>query len=293
MNRRFFLAASIACATLSAVPAYARAPFASDRIIVEARGKGPDVILIPGLSSAPRMWESTVAALPGYRYHLVHVRGFAGVPAGGNARGDVAAGVAEEIARYIDDAKLKRPAVIGHSMGGTIGMMIAARHPASLSRLMVVDMLPFMGALFGPPGTTAESVRPIADQIAAGLKASTGDARRARIVQTIGGMIRTESERPAAVEEGVKSDPDVAARSFRELIVTDLRPELPHVTVPTTILYVTPGGVPLSDAQVDGFYKFSFAGLKGAKLVRVPDSAHFIMFDNPARFRSEMRAFLE
>jgi hypothetical protein len=32
-----------------------------------------------------------VAALPGYRYHLVQVAGFAGQPAGGNKEGTVAA----------------------------------------------------------------------------------------------------------------------------------------------------------------------------------------------------------
>jgi pimeloyl-ACP methyl ester carboxylesterase len=36
-------------------------------------------------------------------------------------------------------------------MGGAIGLMLAARHPEALSRLMVVDILPFMGAMFGPP----------------------------------------------------------------------------------------------------------------------------------------------
>ena len=59
-----------------------RAPFASERIGVTVRGSGPDVVLIPGLTSSPQVWESTIAAVPGYRYHLVHVSGFAGRPAG-------------------------------------------------------------------------------------------------------------------------------------------------------------------------------------------------------------------
>lgn len=113
------------------------------------------MILIPGLGSAPRAWASTVAALPGYRYHLVQVKGFAGVPAEANVEGNVAAPVAAEIARYIRSAGLSRPAVVGHSMGGTIGLILAAREPQSVGRLMVVDMLPFMGAMFGPPGSTA------------------------------------------------------------------------------------------------------------------------------------------
>ena len=131
---------------------------------------GPrDIILIPGLSSSPEVWDSTVAHLgDGWRVHRIHVQGFAGAPAKANAEGDVAAPVAEEIARYIREAGLTKPVVVGHSMGGTMGMMLAARHPDLVGKLMVVDMVPFMGAMFGAPGVTADQVRPIADQIHAG-----------------------------------------------------------------------------------------------------------------------------
>ena len=96
----------------------AAAPFKPSRISVAVRGSGPDVILIPGLSASRGIWNGTVAAVPGYRYHLVQVAGFAGTPAGGNAAGSVAAPVADEIARYIAANRLERPAIVGHSMGG-------------------------------------------------------------------------------------------------------------------------------------------------------------------------------
>jgi pimeloyl-ACP methyl ester carboxylesterase len=151
-----------ACATTPS--ASSAAAFSSERIGVEVRGSGPDVVLIPGLSSSPQAWESTIAAMPGYRYHLVHVAAFAGRPAGANRSGAVVAPVAEEIARYIAAARLERPALVGHSLGGTLAMMVAARHPQSVSRVMVVDMMPFMGAMFGAPGATPGSVEPIAAQ---------------------------------------------------------------------------------------------------------------------------------
>ena len=46
------------------------------------------------------------------------------------------------------------------------------------------------------------------------------------------------------------------------------------------------GWVPLAPV------KAAYAPLNGVKLVRVPDSAHFIMFDNPAFFQAQMKAFL-
>ena len=101
MSRTVFLHSCVAFfLALGAAPAAAGpAPFRSDRISVTVRGSGPDVVLIPGLAAAAGIWNGTVAALPGYRYHIVQVAGFAGAPARGNAKGPVAAGVAAEIAR--------------------------------------------------------------------------------------------------------------------------------------------------------------------------------------------------
>jgi pimeloyl-ACP methyl ester carboxylesterase len=177
-------------------------------------------------------------------------------------------------------------------MGGTIGMMVAARHPEMVGRLMVVDMFPFMGAMFGGPTATPESVRPMADQIREGIRNSKGAERDAQLKQTIAGMVRTEALRAEPLADSLASDPDVSARAFHELVVTDLRPELPKIAAPTTVLYVTPTGAPLTDAQMDGFYRASYAALKGAQLKRIPDSAHFIMLDAPERFSQELRAFL-
>lgn len=250
------------------------------------------MILIPGLTSHPRIWRSTIDALPGYRYHKLHVGGFAGAPVDGNASGFVSAPVAEEIARYIRQLQLERPAVIGHSMGGSIALMLAARHPDSVSRVMVVDMLPWMGAMFAPPGATADMVKPVADLMMNAMRSALPAARRARIEKSIEGMINNETERAEAVREAMTSDPDVAARAFHELIVTDLRPELARIAAPVTVLYVVPNGAPFTPEQIDAFYKASYAKLRESTLTRIPNSAHFIMLDAPARFQSEARRFL-
>ncbi|MDP0977792.1 alpha/beta fold hydrolase, partial [Klebsiella pneumoniae] len=81
------------------------------------------------LSSSPDIWQGTVDHLAGrYRVHRIHVAGFAGAAPQANAQGDapqpVGAPVAEEIARYIREQHLNKPAVVGHSMGGTMGMML-------------------------------------------------------------------------------------------------------------------------------------------------------------------------
>lgn len=266
--------------------------FASSRISVATKGSGPDVILIPGMTSSPSAWHGLAEALPGYRYHYVQVKGFAGTPPEGNADGPVSAPVADEIVRYIKEQGLQRPAVVGHSMGGTIGLMIAARHGSTMSKLMVVDQLAFMGAIYGPPGTTSESVRPTADIMRDNLATSPTQAYEKQLETMTASMVNSDIQRPMVLAEAKASDRNTVANAFHELIVTDLRPELARVPVPVTVLYVTPAGVPLSDEQIDAGYKASYANLPTVRLVRVPDSAHFIMSDNPERFRAELKAFL-
>jgi len=268
------------------------APFKSDRIAVEVTGKGPDVVLIPGLSSSPRVWDTTVAALPGYRYHIVHVAGFDRLAPGANAKGTVVAPVGDEIARYIAEQHLRKPAIVGHSMGGTLAMIVAARHPELPSRVMVVDMMPFLGAIFAGPNATPEQLAGMAAQIRTGIATSTGEARRTRTEQTIAGMVKTEAMRPAAVAQSLASDPAVSGEAMAELVTTDLRPELAKIKVPMTVLWVVPAGAPLTKEQLAGFYKLSYANAPQTVLTYVPDSAHFIMWDNPAVFRAELKAFL-
>jgi len=291
-SRRTFIVTALAAGAVLPLANALAAPFASERITVRTEGSGPDVVLIPGLNSSPRTWASTVAAMPGYRYHLVQVSGFAGQPAGANKEGLVAAPVAEEIARYIKEADLKGPAVIGHSMGGTIGMMLAARHPDSLSRLMVVDMFPFLGMFFGGPGAGPDKVTAVTDQVAAGMRAASPEQRRTNANATIVGMVDTESMRAGAISDSMSSDADVGIRAYRELIVTNLIPELAQIAVPVTVLYIQPKTVPIPAEQFDAAYKGAYAPVKKLTLKRIPDSAHFIMWDQPARFQAEMKTFL-
>lgn len=292
-RREILIGALLALAACATAPEAPHAGFTSERISVVTRGSGRDVILIPGLSSSRDIWNTTADALDeNYRVHLVQLNGFAGEPVGANADGEVSAPVAGEIARYIRENNLDHPAVIGHSMGGTIGMMLAARHPDAVGKLMVVDMFPFMGAMFGGPGATPESVRPIADQIRAAMRMAQQGVVSDQTRATINSMVRTGSARPEIIEHARQSNVGVTANAFHELIITDLRPELPNIRAPLTVLYVIPPEAPVTPDQYDGFMRASYASVPAARIVKIEDSYHFIMIDQFDRFMSEVTAFL-
>lgn len=268
--------------------------FISDRVSVAVRGSGPDIILIPGLASSRDIWEEVAAKLAGkYRLHLVQVRGFAGMPAGGNATGPVSAPVAQELARYIRERGLQRPAVIGHSMGGTIGMLLAARHPELVGRLMVEDMTPYMGLMFG---TTPDSVRALAESTRDSLLAQHARGQPGMLEQMYPTMTRVERKR-SMLQKGLReSHRPTVVNAFHELIVTDLRPELARITAPVTVLYVVPETSPtqpMTADQYDAMMRGAYANLRKLRLVKVAEANHFIHFDQLDRFLGEVDAFLK
>lgn len=254
----------------------AAAQFASDRITVTVKGSGPDVVLIPGLTSSRAIWNGTVAAVPGYRYHLVQVNGFAGTAAGGNASGAVVEPVARDIARYISTKNLRAPALIGHSMGGTLAMMVAMRAPATIGRVMVVDMLPQPAGLFGG---NASSIGPLADSLRGAL---TSTAAGRRLLGNLIGRYGVDRD----------SDPDVVARATHDLALIDLSSQLPKIAAPMTVLFATPGTASPEHGRIVQNYRAAYAGAKTARLRPIGESGHVIMADQPKRFHDEVKRFL-
>jgi pimeloyl-ACP methyl ester carboxylesterase len=284
-----------ACATptpLASPDATRPTQFSSERISVTVIGQGPDIVLIPGLSSSPRAFDLLTKAMPDHRFHLVQVKGFAGTEAQGNAQGPVVEPVGEEIARYISSQNLTKPAVIGHSLGGTWAMLVATRHANLVGRVMIVDTMPFVGAMFGGPGTTPASVAPIALNIKDQMIRATDTQRRASIEAAVTGMMNSTERRGEVLADSLASDPNVSAQAYYDMVTLDLTEGLSAFGGPFDVLYVTPKGAPLSDAQMDAIYAGIYAAAPNRVVKRMPNSAHFIMFDQPAVFETEVRRFL-
>lgn len=284
-------AAALALIAALAGPAAGQSP--ADRFTVEVRGSGPDVILIPGLASSREVWTATADRLDDtHRVHLVQVNGFAGAPAGANAGdGPIVAPLAEDLARYIAARRLDRPAVIGHSLGGETGLMLAARHPERVGRVLVVDALPFYSLLFGPQATP-ETARPYADRARDSMLAMTPEQHAAAQPAIMAGLVLNPAARERQARDGVASDRSVVARAVHELMTTDLRPELARNAVPITVLYAYDPTTGASAEMFERLWTGAYAGLPNVRLHRIDGARHFIMDDQPDRFVEAVAAFL-
>lgn len=280
-------AAQLAAGAAASAPAAAPAKLFADgrlvtrdRFTVEVVGAGPDVVLIPGLSSSKETWRRTAERLRGrYRLHLVQVAGFAGEPPRANASGAFFDPVLAELDAYMA-ALPKPPVVMGHSLGGTLALAMAERSPARMSKVLIVDSLPFYGVLMGGPSATADSVRPMAEGM---RKQMVGRMPEPMARQMAAQMVTAPADVDRVVAWMMASDPQVTARAMTDDMVADLRPDLGKVRSPVTVIYETP---------IKPMIEAGYAALGPKTLVAVPDAKHFIMYDQPARFDAEVDRFL-
>lgn len=265
----------------------------SPLITVETEGSGPDILLIPGLASSRSVWNGLSPELAAhYRLHKVQLAGFAGQAPVGRENGQFVAPVAQAIAEYIIQNKLSHPAIIGHSLGGEVALLVAAQHPELPGRVAVVDALPFFSLMFNPQAT-AESVSSQANQFRQMLVGASKDDFALQQQQGMARLVKTEAVRKQLVDTSLASDRQTLADATFDIMTLDLRPQLPDIRVPVTVLYAWDPlyGIPAS--QVDTLYSHAYAALKGVKLTRIDNSFHFVMYDQPAEFSQQVRAFLQ
>ena len=264
----------------------------SGRIAVTVRGHGPDVVLIPGLTCSADVWDSTAARFEShYRFHIIQVNGFAGTQARANADGPVVQPVVDAIDAYIKANKLKSPKVIGHSLGGTMGLLLVLQHPEDVDVLMIVDALPFSGMLIGADDV-ASAEKKAAKMRDDTLKESVedyanGEKRFLRI------LVKSDGGRKLATDWAITSDKSVVARATYDDMTTDLRPQLENIKVPVTIVYPWDPKSGYSQVQTDWFYQqLNYASLPNKTFARIDNSYHFIMLDQPEAFLKQVDKFL-
>src|SRR5262249_12529987 len=121
----------------------ARVAVGAPAFTVEVTGKGRPVILIPGLGCPASVWKTTAEHLaPSYEVHVLSLAGFAGQPAIDRA---IPGAVKDDLIKYIQEHKLEKPVIIGHSMGGFVAFWLAEAAPALVGPVISVDSGPSYG----------------------------------------------------------------------------------------------------------------------------------------------------
>jgi pimeloyl-ACP methyl ester carboxylesterase len=304
LSNRIAAALALVALVAMATPAHAAmlppaptpsASFDSGMLHVDRYGSGSqNLILIPGLGSGPWAWYGTIAHFsPKYTIYALTLAGFDGRPA--TTEAPLISAFSDDFWQMLSSHDIKSPVVIGHSLGGTLAFLLAEQHPEKLRAIIAADGLPIFPLL---AGKTVDERTTIANQAAGmygALSANGALSYETNFMQTIG------TDDPDLVAPTAKleasSDPKAVAAWLQIDLITDLRPELPAISIPALEImpYDPAVGAKAGFTQDQGvaFYRSLLIGTPQATVVAIAPSKHFVMLDQPDKFYAAVQHFLD
>lgn len=300
--KRMILAAMLAAIalpmTVAAAPVAvaAEAEVRMEHISVIKIGNGSPVVLIPGLSSPRDVWSQFAPALAErHTVYLVQINGFAGDESGRNVEPAALDGIVADLSRHLARDKAGSVRLVGHSLGGLVGLKFAHAHPAQVDRLMIVDALPYFPAILAPAGEppSVAAIEPIARSMKDRVAARHGKPVDAEALRTETARLALKPDSQAKIMQwAAAADPRVTAQLLYEDMTTDLRPMLVGIKAPITLVYPW-SEKPFGRDRTLAFYQRQYAGTPSIHYVGVADAGHFVMLDQPDAFAKAIRDFAE
>ncbi|MBB1602932.1 alpha/beta fold hydrolase [Variovorax sp. UMC13] len=242
-----------------------------------ARARRDVIVLIPGITSPAVTW-GFVAERFGRHFdtYVLDVRGRGLSEAADTLDYSLDAQVADVIA-FAQALELPRYAIVGHSMGGRIGLRAASRRPEGLTRLVAVDP-----PVSGPGRRPYPAQLPwYVDSIRLAQRGISLEQMRAFCPSWSEAQLRLRAQWLHTCNERA------IVTSFEAFQTDDLHADVARIAVPTLLLTAERGDV-VRPADVD-----ELRGLLPALLERrVPDAGHMIPWDNEAGFHAAFGDFL-
>lgn len=221
-------------------------------------GEGPPLILLHGGAGNGDHWSGQLAALAAkFQVFVVDLRGH-----GRSTRDSKPISyelMADDLLALMDELELARAALVGWSDGGVVALDVAIRHPERVSQLVV------FGTNFDQAGT----------QKGSGATFPTYFARCAADYAKLSPTPGDFKGLQAALRPMWRTQPNYT------------RAQLATIKVPTLVLDGDHDEIIRQDHLKDMAKLIS-----GAKLVFIPDSSHFALFQQPAAFNQALLDFL-
>jgi N-formylmaleamate deformylase len=225
---------------------------------------GPQVVVIPGITSPAITWEFVAEPLAdGATVHVLDVRGrgLSDKPATGYALTDYAA----DTAGFLDALGLEAPVVVGHSMGARIAAAFGAAHPGRAASLAIVDP-PLTGPGRDPYPTPLAT---FLDSLNEAQRGATADDMRRYFPAWTDEQLRLRAEWLATCDEGA------VVETYENFDREDFFASWRQLAPPLLFVYgaespvVSPAGL----AEV-------VAANPAAEIAAVPGAGHMIPWDN-------------
>lgn len=287
-------AAAAPLSAQAAAPAALRAdnPAQHPNFTVRVVGKGRPVLLIPGLTCPGAVWDETVARYQQqYQCHVVSLAGFGGAAAPASTE-QLLLNVRDQLLGYIQTQRLQRPTIIGHSLGGFLGLWMSTTKPEAVGPLLIVDSLPFFSAIQNP-AMTADQARPMAEAMRQQM--AKGKMTMAAERQMVSSMVSDTARRTQVARWGLASDPATVAQAMYDLSTTDLRADLARVQQPVLVLGSWAAYKPYGSTKEStrAIFEQQYAQAPQRRIEMSEAGFHFLMYDDTQWFFQQADAFLK
>ncbi|MEP3208431.1 MAG: alpha/beta hydrolase [Maribacter sp.] len=248
---------------------------------VTVTGEGQPILLFPGFTCTAAVWEDTVTELAkNYECHIFTFAGFGGVTP---VEKPWLPKIKEGISNYVEEQKLNSPIVIGHSLGGALGLWLATDENHTYSKLIIVDALPSTGALMMPNFKSENMVydNPWNKQ----MLEMGEEAFEKMATQMASGMTLNTEKREQLKDWIIASDRKTYVYGYTDLLKLDLREDIAKIRIPVTVLGAThPYGIETAKKT----YQEQYKNLESYKIEFAEEAAHFIMYDQPDWFLNQI-----
>ncbi|MFY0628803.1 MAG: alpha/beta hydrolase [Flavobacteriaceae bacterium] len=249
----------------------------------EVVGNGKPLLFLPGFTTPGSIWKETITHLKVKREaHLISYAGFNGVKP---IEMPWYASIKKEVIAYIKENNINELEIIGHSMGGTLAADIAAELPTIVKKIILVDALPCMRDVM-MPGVPAESLQ-YESPYNKRVLAMDEDQFKGMATMMSTNMTNNTSKVETVTNWILEADRKTYVYGYTDLLKLDLRAALSKVKAKAFIL-----AAPSYGAVAKETMEKQYANLADKNIEMVPNSKHFIMFDQPEWFYKKVNAFL-
>lgn len=261
---------------------------------IKTQGKGAAVILIPGLNSSSSVFNETCAAIKSNNQcYLVQLPGFAGLAPAATTDEDFLISMRDKIEHYLHVKKLKNLTLIGHSLGGTLSLMIAQHSPDLITKIVIIDALPFYSAIQNP-AASAELMKPQAEQMRTMMLNQSNEDYLKYGAQNLASMSNDPARMPLLTEWLKTSDKATTANAIYSMMVTDLRKSIADIKAPTLVLgawaaYKAYGATKESTKAI---FTTQYAELKNVDIRMSEAGYHFLMWDDAIWVNKQIKDYL-
>ena len=251
------------------------------------------LVFIPGLTCGPWEWSGEIAQLsPYYTIYALTLPGFDGHPA---IKSPLFQTVSADFWTLLATESIVKPTVIGHSLGGTLAIMLAEQHSDKLGGVISVDGLPTFP---GMDRMTADQRAQAAAQMTAAMAQASTPAQFAAMEKTyvLPNLMTSPDDIAVVAPLAARSDIAATAAWTSEDIALDLRPQLTKVTIPLLVIAPYDGALEskvLPDSAAKrGYYDALLANDPAANVQMIEPSRHFVMYDQPKTLHDAISAFV-